>query len=623
VALRRRSATNTECSFKALTAKLFCIFNPALKQLIDKIAPGGNKWKAMLGFASFVFSRQGIKVVAHSLRRKAARKSKPVDYDQWIRMRESAACNDALRHQPCETNFLIYIPYTAASSVHLLDATIRSIKAQPYTNWHIVIAYTDPASKDSISGYADDGRISILHSPDPACIAALRSMVAGWTITLPPGYLLACDHLNILATRIKKQPDSELIYWDDDSISEHGRYHDPIFKTGYSRHLLFTHNYIGETCCFSGPLLTSIFDSVDGDMPHNIYELLLFGTTLIRQAAHISQVLIHKLVEVSENNGVSIPADDTRSAIERFLGRQHISADVVPVSTVPGAYRIACKLLDTPKVSIIIPSRDNSSMLKRTLDAVLRRTSYPDLEVIIVNNNSSSPDFFDLIEQYTGSHPGIVSCIDVNTPFNFPKLINAAAAHASGRYLLLLNNDMDVIDPGWLAEMVAYAQGTQVGAVGVKLLYPDDTIQHAGIALQGPTASMHVDAHLPGNAIGYMGRLQLAGNCSAVTGACLLCSKEVFVRAGGMDEELVVEYNDIDLCLSIAGMGFDTACLPYISLYHYESATRGHPYRSRRSWIQHEHDLTIFKRKWGTLIGNDPFFNPNSDINFTNLIVPA
>jgi GT2 family glycosyltransferase len=263
-------------------------------------------------------------------------------------------------------------------------------------------------------------------------------------------------------------------------------------------------------------------------------------------------------------------------------------------------------------VSIIIPTKDQYTLLKTTVDSILQKTDYPNYEIILINNNSTSPQFFDLVNTYTAQHNNF-TCIDAPIPFNFSRLINIGASAAKGEYLLLLNNDMEVRHNNWLTLMVAYAQKEGVGTVGAKLLYPDGTIQHAGISLSAGDDGAHLYAHLPAEAAGT----QTINNYSAVTGACLLCDKSNFDMVEGMNEDLPVEYNDLDLCLRIQALGFYTVYLPYVTLIHHESATRGHPLRSKASWQQHRQDQAVFAAAWQPLITNDPYYNPNRKIKFT------
>jgi GT2 family glycosyltransferase len=246
------------------------------------------------------------------------------------------------------------------------------------------------------------------------------------------------------------------------------------------------------------------------------------------------------------------------------------------------------------------------------MDSIIGKTTYPDYEIIVLDNNSASEAFFKLKEEYLQAQPGRIRFIDAPFAFNFSKLMNLGVSHSRGKYILMLNNDGEVMQADWMEKMAGYAQLQHIGAIGVKLLYPDDTVQHAGIALGINNGDAgHVFAGAAANDHGYHGSLATATNYSAVTAACLMCRKEVYVQAGCMDEQLAIEYNDIDLCLSFLKAGYYNVVLPEVTLHHHESATRAHPFRNRASWQQHEKEFSIFKAKWAERVDNDPFFNKN------------
>ena len=339
---------------------------------------------------------------------------------------------------------------------------------------------------------------------------------------------------------------------------------------------------------------------------------MLRATETTDRIGHIQQVLFHCAVSTFTD----ADNDASKRALVDAMTRRATPATINEISGLPGYYHINYEIEKTGTVSIIIPTKDNTSFLKTTIDSILSKTNYPDYEIIVLNNNSTSEEFFGLIKKYQDEHPGKFRCVNANFPFNFAKLMNLGVAESRGEYILMCNNDIEVISAGWLTQMVSYAQHTKIGAVGVKLLYPDNTIQHAGIVLGGEEASRHIYANYSNNDNGYCGSLKAATNYSAVTAACMMCSRGAYIKVGGMDENLPVEYNDIDFCLRLFQNGYYNLYLPSVVLYHYESATRGHPFRSIKAYKQHEHDLAVFKSKWHPLIGNDPFYNASRDIAF-------
>jgi GT2 family glycosyltransferase len=229
----------------------------------------------------------------------------------------------------------------------------------------------------------------------------------------------------------------------------------------------------------------------------------------------------------------------------------------------------------------------------------------------VLNNNSTSKEFYAWVDEYTKKYPQLIQVVEAHFPFNFSKLMNIGAGLAKGEYLLLLNNDVEIIHADWLDIMVSYVQQKRIGAVGVKLLYPDDTVQHAGvvIGLGGIAGHSFVGAYKDDP--GYFNYIQSVNNYAAVTAACLMCRKEVFDEVHGMDETFEVEYNDVDFCLKMMEAGYNNVYLPQVELYHYESATRGHPHQSKPSYERHLKEMKLFKDKWQHVIDHDPFYNPN------------
>jgi GT2 family glycosyltransferase len=274
-------------------------------------------------------------------------------------------------------------------------------------------------------------------------------------------------------------------------------------------------------------------------------------------------------------------------------------------------YKIDYTVTRNDLVSIIIPTKDQTALLKNTIDSIIALTGYTNYEIIVLNNNSTSKEFYAWVDEYTKKYPQLIQVVEAHFPFNFSKLMNIGAGLAKGEYLLLLNNDVEIIHADWLDIMVSYAQQKRIGAVGVKLLYPDDTVQHAGvvIGLGGIAGHSFVGAYKDDP--GYFNYIQSVNNYAAVTAACLMCRKEVFDEVNGMDETFEVEYNDVDFCLKMMEAGFNNVYLPQVELYHYESATRGHPHQSKPSYERHLKEMKLFKDKWQHIIDHDPFYNPN------------
>jgi GT2 family glycosyltransferase len=280
-------------------------------------------------------------------------------------------------------------------------------------------------------------------------------------------------------------------------------------------------------------------------------------------------------------------------------------------TVIPSIYRIRYALDEEAPVSIIIPTCDHVEQLRRCIDSILGKTEYKQYEIIIAENNSKEQRTFDYYE--TLKSDGRIKVLVWQKPFNYSAINNFAAEHSAGKYLLFLNNDMEVLSPGWMTEMLMFAQRPDVGAVGAKLYYPDGRVQHAGIGIGLLTLAGHYHRGYPHNDYGYMGRLQYQQNVSAVTGACLLVKAGIYHELKGMEEALAVNFNDVDLCLRIREKGLLIVFTPFAELVHYESLSRGmdESPEKRKRYLQEE---AFMRSRWAKqLEEGDPYFNPNFD----------
>jgi GT2 family glycosyltransferase len=275
-----------------------------------------------------------------------------------------------------------------------------------------------------------------------------------------------------------------------------------------------------------------------------------------------------------------------------------------------GRYRVKYRLRGRPQVSIIIPTRDLSEYLETCLNSLFEKTAYDHFEVIVVDNGSREPKTLDLFRRWKEKEPSRFRVAPLPIPFNFPALINEGVRNAHGELVLLLNNDIEVVSGEWLSEMASQALRPRIGAVGLKLLYPDDTVQHAGVVLGIGGIAGHSHKYCAGDRPGYFDRLRITANCAAVTGACLMVKKSLFHEVGGFDEALSVAFNDVDFCIRILKAGFYNLCLSHLTLYHHESRTRG-PEDTVEKQIRFKREIDLMKERWGSLLKNDPFYSPH------------
>ncbi len=578
-----------------------------MKSSLSKISePGAGKFKSILKFVSFLFTAPGLGVlkraVAKFLHRRGIVKQSAPDYSEWIKAeldtttlkKEFDTGYESLKIKPV-IKTVVPVP---DPDIQYLQATTDSISAQSYRFCYEVLMADAPLLKD----IKKDSRAGKVGDDD--------SYTVDYIFFVKQDCILTPNCLFEFVKHINAFPQDDIIYADDDLMGAEGRFYDPHFKPAWSPDRLLSRNYIGNTVLIRKTLLEGLKGLPRDYEYKDIYDILLRATELTNKIGHIPKVLVHN----RPSQLSPVKHDAAKKAIKDALLRRALAAEVYDLPGVSEVFQVNYQVRYYGKVSIIIPSKDNTELLKKALSSILQKTKYPDYEIIVLNNNSTSPEFFDLMKEYTTKYASKFRCIDAGFPFNFAKLMNQGVAESNGAYLLMCNNDIEVTHADWMTQMAAHAQQAQTGAVGVKLLYADDTIQHAGVVSMGADTG-HVFVNMEKSAPGYFNSLNAVTNYSAVTAACLMCRKKVYAEAGGMDEALAVEYNDIDLCLKFTALGYNNVYLPQVEVYHYESATRGHPLRSKEAWQQHEKELALFKSKWPDFIECDPCYSPHLDLD--------
>jgi GT2 family glycosyltransferase len=341
------------------------------------------------------------------------------------------------------------------------------------------------------------------------------------------------------------------------------------------------------------------------------YDLVLRASEDAREIVHIPQVLyhwrLHQQSTAANTASKEYLVEAGRQALADHLQRTSTAA-TVHTGEKPGMYRVAYHLREQPLVSVIIPNRDAAQLLHGVIES-LEQSTYANFEVLVLENGSTHEDTFAYYRELT-QRPH-VRLLKWDRPFNYSAVNNFGAAHARGSVLLFLNNDVQAIHPDWLEALVAHAVRPEIGAVGAKLLYVDGTVQHAGVVLGLGGVAGHAHLRFPGDAAGYQDRLRLVQNVAAVTGACLMTRRDVFVQAGGFDERFVLAYNDVDYGMRVRACGYRVLWTPEARLYHLESKTRGYeddPAKRKRF----EREFDLFKRTWAReLEQGDPFYNRN------------
>lgn len=522
------------------------------------------------------------------------------------------------------------------SDLRLLREAVASVRAQLYPHWELCIADDGSPGEDVWAALtelaAGDPRIRIVRRPQNGGIAAATNSALG----LATGAFVAfLDHDDLLSERalyevaaeLDRHPDADLIFSDEDKIDEHGRRSQPHHKTDWNPELMLQVNAVNHLTVVRRSLLEDlggVREGFDGAQDHDLL-LRIAERTPRDRIRHVPWVLYHWRWQGRQGSYSRARADACAAAAAQAV-REHLqrTGDTAEVSVTPTAARwLRVKRpvpTPAPSVTVIVPTRDRADLLGRCADGVLKGTDYPDLDLVIVDNGSVEPATADLFARLR-TDPR-VTILSAPGPFNFSGLMNRAVDAARGEIIVLLNNDISMIGAEWLAEMVSQAARPSVGAVGAKLLYPTDEIQHAGVMLGvggGPDrVAGHTYAGARANHAGYQGHLALVRNVSAVTAACLALRKSVYREVGGMDAEgLAVAFNDVDLCLKIRAAGYDIVWTPHACLYHHESASRGSDLAPETA-ARFAREIAVMRDRWGPVLGTDPFYGPVFDRRYTN-----
>lgn len=449
-----------------------------------------------------------------------------------------------------------------------------------------VIARGDP---DVLAGQLYPARLGPDWPPEPDA----------WYLWPGPGARLAPQALYWLARLVTDRPELGLVYADHDHLDARGRRCRPEFKPDWSPELLRATNYIGPALALRGALLA---DCGRPAGPDGLHDLLLRAAERLTpdRVAHIHAPLFHLPDRPP-------PAGDG-AVVRDHLARCGQAGTVEVVG--PGCYRVRYALPeDPPLVSVLVATRDRADILDRCLDSLWSRSSYPRLEVVVVDNQSREPRTLDYLSAIA-QRPG-VTVLPYDAPFNFAAINNLAVEAARGDAVCLLNSDTEVIDPDWLEEMVGRLLQPEVGVVGAKLLYADGRVQHAGDVVGPCGCAWHLHGHLPADAPGYCHRAVLAQELSAVTGACLLTWRDLYRSLGGLDAaNLPVTFNDVDYCLRVRQTGRRVLFTPHARLYHLESASRG-PDDTKAKRERSRREADYMRRRWKEVMRHDPYYNPN------------
>ncbi len=502
------------------------------------------------------------------------------------------------------------------------EELIQHMISQTYSNWELCLADGSPEKNLQIEELTkQDNRIQYQFLGNNLGIAGNTNSA----IKMATGeYIALLDHDDVLAdfalyevvSQINQHTEVEFLYSDEDKITENVEERfDPHFKPDFAIDTLRSVNYICHFSVIKTELMQKIGGFREGFDGAQDYDLFLRIAETTKNIVHISKVLYHWRVHsgstASAATGDAKPYayEAGKKALESHLQRIGITG-TVEHGDLLGTYKITYSVIGNPKVSILIPNKDHAKDLKLCIQSIIKQTTYTNYEIIIIENNSTEKSTFDFYDEIQ-KQKNIKVIQYPEKEFNYSKIINYGVKNADGEYVLQLNNDTELITPNWLEQFIGFAQRNDVGVVGSKLYYPDNTIQHAGIIIGIQGTAGHILKNMPKQKKAYFGRQGYVQNFSSVTGACLFTKKSIYEEVGGMDENFAVAFNDIDLCLKIREKGYWIVWTPYIELKHYESKSRGYENTPQKQ-ERFQNETAKFQEKWKKqLQQGDPFFNCN------------
>ncbi len=543
------------------------------------------------------------------------------DYKKWIELNEKdILTTDVLDYTP----FISIVTPTYNTEKKYLVEMIESVLHQTYTNFELCIADDASTNQETLQILKQYEKkyesIKVIYREKNGHIAEASNSA----LTLASGkYIAFLDHddtlapnaLYEMAKKLNEDKNLKLIYSDEDKIDENSKRFMPHFKSGWNPDMFFSQNYICHLVVLRKDIIDKIDGFRDGYDGSQDYDLLLRCLAHIKdeEVGRVEKILYHwRAIKGSTAYGSDekdYAHDAGLRALQDFFKKQNKDIKVEN-GLVSNTYKVNYPIpKEIPLVSLLIPTRDKYDILHKCVNSILEKTTYTNYEIIILNNETTCKktlNYFEYIKKYKN-----ITILEYHHPFNYSAINNFGVSHAKGELVGLINNDVEIINKGWLTEMVQHALRKEIGAVGAKLYYDNDTIQHAGVVLGIGGVAGHSHKFFKKNAHGYFSRLKIIQNFSAVTGACLLVKKELYEEVGGLEEKnLKVAFNDVDFCLKLLEKGYRNVWTPYVELYHHESISRGaedNPEKVKRF----NEEVTYMRDKWLRHIEADYQYNRN------------
>ena len=516
----------------------------------------------------------------------------------------------------------VIMPTYNTPELYLREA-IDSVLAQVYDRFELCIAddaSTAPHVRAILEEYAAmDDRIKLVFRPENGHIAHASNSA----LALASGEFVALfDHDDVLTPDalfenvrvLNAHRDADMIYSDEDKVDDKGHRSNPYFKPDWSPDTFLSRNYVSHLGVYRRSLVLEVGAFRPGFEGSQDYDLVLRIVERTSRIYHIPRVLYHwRIHAASVASGVGVKNyayDAAMNAIAEAMHRRSEPGRVEMLKDDPGNYVVRYDLERDWKVSIIIPTRDHAEDLERCLSSIFAKSSYRNFEVVVLDNGSVENDTAVCFAKWQALEPERVKIVPHDVPFNYSEINNYAVQQSSGEIVLLLNNDTEVIARDWIEAMLEQAQRPAVGCVGAKLLYEDDTIQHAGVVMRIGGVAGHSHRFYDRDAPGYFHVIKTINNYSAVTAACLMVRREIWDRMGGLDEQLTVAFNDVDFCLRVREAGYRNVYVPHAELYHYESKSRGYddtPLKIARSIGEQQ----FMQARWNVASTDDPYYSPH------------
>ncbi|MCH7500037.1 MAG: glycosyltransferase family 2 protein [Nitrospinae bacterium] len=583
---------------------------------------------------------QGIAALIKKILNASNRKNQTISFQDWIKHfgTVSEIDKDHMRkhietfsYKPLVS---ILIPAFNAQKIYL-SVAIESVRQQTYPNWELCISIkgsSDCHVKELLNEFQNiDDRIKVVYRYENghdygAYNSALEKAEGEWVAFLGQDDEISVHALYFVVNEINEHPEADIIYSDEDKIDEFGRRFSPHFKSDWNPDLFFSHNYISNFLACRASLIKKVGGFRKVFEEAQVYDLLLRCIKKIQHQniRHIPRILYHRrhILRPKDFSGtVNSNTDElSKAALKEYFNK---SGQRVQINSglSPHTYRVRYSVQEPlSKVDIIIPTRNRSDLLAKCIDSIRSQTQYSNYEIIVVDNLSDDPKTLKFFENLKANN--IAKVLNFNQPFNFSVINNYAASKTDGPMLCLMNNDVEVIDPHWLLEMVSHAQRPEIGAVGCKLIYPNQTIQHGGIITGILSVAGHSHKYYPADSGGYFNRLQTIQNISAVTGACLVVRRELYENVGGLEEQLEVAFNDVDFCLRIQEKGYRNLWTPYAQLIHHETLTRGYDDTPEKQKVLYKETKFMLKY-WGDGLKKDPYYNPNLSLHSEDFKIAA